>query len=243
MPPPAPQPRFWQAAQRHALHGDRCNLLAGFSDVDGDSLSITGLTADFGTVTDNGDGTYTITPNTNYNGTVTLNYSVIDGNGGSTSGSRSFTLSSVNDAPTAPQPRSWPEAPRTRLTRSPAANLLAGFSDVDGDTLSVTGLTADFGTVVDNEDGTYTITPNANYNGTITLSYTVSDGNGGSIAATQSVTLSAVNDAPTGTATAVLAEAPKTRPTRSPQQTCLPGSAMLMAIRSPSPASPPTSAP
>jgi hypothetical protein len=42
-----------------------------------------------------------------------------------------------------------------------AANLLAGFSDVDGDTLTVTGLTADFGTVTDNGDGTYTIVPNA----------------------------------------------------------------------------------
>jgi hypothetical protein len=55
--------------------------------------------------------------------------------------------------------------------------------------------------VTDNGDGTYTIVPNANYNGTLTLSYTVSDGNGGSVAASQSVSLSAVNDAATGNVT------------------------------------------
>ena len=51
-----------------------------------------------------------------------------------------------------------------------ASNLLAGWTDVEGATLSVTALTADHGTVTDNLDGTYTITPAANYNGTVTLS-------------------------------------------------------------------------
>ncbi|MEK7679922.1 MAG: cadherin-like domain-containing protein, partial [Deltaproteobacteria bacterium] len=50
------------------------NLLAGFTDVDGDTLSVTGLVADHGTVTDNANGTYTITPAPNYNGAMALNY-------------------------------------------------------------------------------------------------------------------------------------------------------------------------
>ena len=40
-----------------------------------------------------------------------------------------------------------------------ASDLLAGFSDVDGDTLSVSGLTADHGSLVNNGDGTWTFTP------------------------------------------------------------------------------------
>ncbi|MEW6313433.1 MAG: putative Ig domain-containing protein, partial [Pseudomonadota bacterium] len=44
--------------------------------------------------------------------------------------------------------------------------------------------------------GTFTVTPAANYNGTMNLSYDVIDGNGGSIAASQSYSVAAVNDAP-----------------------------------------------
>ncbi len=66
--------------------------------------------------------------------------------------------------------------------------LLQGFSDIDGDNLSVANLTADNGelTVI---NGGWTFTPNANYSGEVALSYNVTDGKGGSIAATQSFTL------------------------------------------------------
>jgi VCBS repeat-containing protein len=75
------------------------------------------------------------------------------------------------------------------------SDLLIGFTDVDGDTLSISGLTASNGTI-SGSGSTYTFTPNANYNGLINLTYNVIDGNGGSIAATQSFSLAAVNDAP-----------------------------------------------
>jgi Ca2+-binding RTX toxin-like protein len=52
-----------------------------------------------------------------------------------------------------------------------------------------------------NGDSTFTITPTANFNGDVTLSYNVIDGNGGSIGATRSYTLTAVNDGPTGSVT------------------------------------------
>ncbi|MEH2450965.1 DUF4347 domain-containing protein [Nostoc sp.] len=75
-------------------------LLQGFTDVDNDTLSVSGLTATNGTLTDNGDGTYTFNPATNYNGTVSLNYNVIDGKGGITPATGSFSLDTRNDAPT-----------------------------------------------------------------------------------------------------------------------------------------------
>ena len=76
---------------------------------------------------------------------------------------------------------------------------------MDGDTLSVSALASSNGSVVDNGNGTFTITPTANYNGAVSLSYNVIDGHGGTIAASQSYSLAAVNDAPTGSASAVLA--------------------------------------
>jgi hypothetical protein len=67
-------------------------------------------------------------------------------------------------------------------------NLLTGLTDVDGDTLSVSNLTASNGSLVDNNNGTWSFTPAANYNGSINLSYNVTDGKGGSTEATQSFT-------------------------------------------------------
>jgi VCBS repeat-containing protein len=74
------------------------DLLAGFTDVDGGDLRVSSLTAFNGSLTDNFDGTWTFHPNTNFNGTVNLTYSVVDGHGGIVSASNSFFLAPVNDA-------------------------------------------------------------------------------------------------------------------------------------------------
>ena len=76
------------------------DLLQGFSDVDGNTLSIADLSGTSGTVTDNNNGTYSFKPNANYNGTVNLTYNVIDGKGGILSASQQFTLTPVNDTAT-----------------------------------------------------------------------------------------------------------------------------------------------
>ena len=73
------------------------DLLAGFTDVDGGTLRVSSLTALNGILTDNFNGTWTFDPATNFNGTVTLNYSVVDGHGGIVSASNSFSLAPVND--------------------------------------------------------------------------------------------------------------------------------------------------
>ena len=126
-----------------------------------------------------------------------LTYTVIDGNGGSIDASRSFTLDAVNDGPTGAATAALAAGTEDTAYTVSAADLLKGFSDVEGDTLSVSGLTSSNSTVTDNGDGTFTITPTLNYNGTVDLTYTVIDGNGGSVAANQSFNLAAVNDAAT----------------------------------------------
>jgi VCBS repeat-containing protein len=75
------------------------------------------------------------------------------------------------------------------------ADLVAGFTDADGDVLAVTGLTSSAGVLVDNLDGIWSLTTDANFNGDLSLSYTVIDGNGGSIAASNTLSIAAVNDA------------------------------------------------
>ncbi|WP_043776382.1 cadherin-like domain-containing protein, partial [Desulfomicrobium escambiense] len=79
-----------------------------------------------------------------------------------------------------------------------AAELLARASDLDGDTLSVTGLTLATGNgdLTDNGDGTWTFTPTADWNGSASFDYTGSDGHGGTAQARASLTVDPVNDAP-----------------------------------------------
>ncbi|MES2665388.1 MAG: VCBS domain-containing protein, partial [Pseudomonadota bacterium] len=182
-------------------------LAANDTDADtglGDTLTVTGVSAPVGGTVSLLNGNVTFTPTANFNGPASFSYTVTDAHGLTATGSVSLTVSAVNDAPTGAATAVLAAGAEDTAYTVSAADLLAGFADVDGDSLSVTGLTASNGTAAMNMDGSWTITPTANFNGAVTLSYTVTDGTL-SVAGSQSYTVSAVNDAPTGAATAVLA--------------------------------------
>ncbi|MDD1780460.1 tandem-95 repeat protein [Enterovibrio sp. ZSDZ35] len=81
-----------------------------------------------------------------------------------------------------------------------ASDLLANDTDTEGNSLTITSVQSpQNGTVVLNGDGTITFTPTADYNGSASFTYTISDGQGGTDTATVylNVTpdaLDAVND-------------------------------------------------
>ena len=133
--------------------------------------------------------------------TETFDYSIRLGNGTLSWAKVSFTVVGQNDATTGSATATLAAGTEDGAYILHASDLLTGFTDVDGDALSVGGLTANHGTLHDNGNGTWTFTPSANYNGPVNLSYNVLDGNGGSVAASQSFTLAAVNDAPELTGT------------------------------------------
>ena len=192
----SPTATLSNTAEDTAITITAADLLTGFSDVDGDTLSVVNLTADNGTLVDNGDGTYTFTPDADFNGAVNLAYDVTDGTASLTGQTQTFSVTAVNDAPVgSPTATLGDTAEDTAITIT-AADLLTGFSDVDGDTLSVANLTADNGTLVDNGDGTYTFTPDADFNGAVNLDYDVTDGTDTLTGQTQTFSVTAVNDAP-----------------------------------------------
>ncbi|QSJ16083.1 FG-GAP repeat protein [Nostoc sp. UHCC 0702] len=87
-----------------------------------------------------------------------------------------------------------------------ASNILRGYTDIDGDTLTISDFTnPSNGTLTFNDNSTpdnasddfFIYTPNANYNGTDSFTFTVSDGNGGSVTGTFNLNVKPVNDAPT----------------------------------------------
>ncbi|WP_184075355.1 Ig-like domain-containing protein, partial [Sphingomonas prati] len=166
-------------------------VLGNDTDADGDLLTVTLASATRGTVVINTDGTLTYTPNADFNGTDTISYTISDGQGGFSTASVTVTVVPVNDAPVATN-----DVAATDEDQPVVIVVLANSSDVDGDPLSVTAAAAANGRVTINADGTIVYTPNADFNGVDMISYTISDGGGGSSTATVSVVVAAVNDAP-----------------------------------------------
>ena len=179
-----------------ALTINASDLLSNDSDIDGDTLTIQSITQPSnGVVVDNGDGTFTYTPNANYNGPDSFTYTVSDGNGGTDTATVNLTVDPVNDNPVAINDSDSTNED-VALTIN-ASDLLSNDSDIDGDTLTIQSITQPSnGVVVDNGDGTFTYTPNANYNGSDSFTYTVSDGNGGTDTATVNLTVNPQNDNP-----------------------------------------------
>ena len=104
-------------------------------------------------------------------------------------------VAAVNDAPVAGN-----DIASTPIN-TPLANIpvLANDSDVDGDSLTVTSATLNNpaqGSVSINADGSLNFTPASNVTGAVVISYTVSDGNGGTATATLTVNVGA-NTPPT----------------------------------------------
>jgi hypothetical protein len=84
------------------------------------------------------------------------------------------------------------------LNINAASGVLANDSDPDGDNLTA-GSASDppNGSVILLSDGSFTYTPDADFNGTDTFTYEVSDGRGNSDGATVTITVIPVNDEPT----------------------------------------------
>nr|MBP8133737.1 retention module-containing protein [Zoogloea sp.] len=75
-------------------------------------------------------------------------------------------------------------------------DVLANDSDPENDPLVVVSASALNGQVTVNPDGSLRYVPKADFNGTDTITYTISDGKGGTSTATATINVAAVNDAP-----------------------------------------------
>ncbi|MCW9709614.1 Ig-like domain-containing protein [Avibacterium sp. 21-586] len=200
------------------INGDTLTVKSAKVDTNGDGTpddltlgTATAITDNTGkqiaTVTVNTDGTYTVTPVAGYRGDLpTITYTVTDGkdtNNTSNEATLTVTNNNPNDKPVATA-----DTGNGTTTNPAKGNVLTNDTDPNGDTLKVTGATVDgkpitIGTetpitdstgktianVTVNADGTYTVTPAADYYGEIPpITYTVSDGKGGTTDSTLTVT-------------------------------------------------------
>ncbi|WP_422049410.1 Ig-like domain-containing protein [Shimia sp.] len=134
---------------------------------------------------------------------VTVAYDVSDGSD-STANTATLTITGANDQPVA-NDDSGAGFETDEDTGFVTASVLGNDADVDGDTLTVSGLdtTGTLGAVTNNDDGTFDYDPNGAFESlgagdstTDSFTYTVSDGNGGTDTATVTISVTGVNDAP-----------------------------------------------
>jgi hypothetical protein len=166
------------------------------TDIEGQTLTIAAVTQGTkGSVAINGGTTVTYTPNLNQNGSDSFTYTISDGNGGTDTAAVSMTITPVNDAPDAVNDSATTDED-TAITVAVRSN----DTDVEGNTLTITGVTqGSNGSVAINGGTSVTYTPNANFNGSDSFTYTISDGNGGTDTATVSMTVSGTQDPPVAT--------------------------------------------
>jgi hypothetical protein len=181
----------------------------------GETLTITKVGSN-GPMGDNGQtsqgGTVTIlagkvlyTPKANFFGTDTFTYTISDGNGGTDSATVTVEVNNLNDNPTANADQFGgilEDSTDNELDVLANDSILPDVGEtltivsVGANTAGNNGQTAQGGTLTISA-GKVLYTPKANFFGTDTFTYAISDGNGGSSRATVTVVVDDVNDNPT----------------------------------------------
>ena len=162
-------------------------------DADGDDLTfgpIGTIDTPNGSVTINADGTFTYTPDPNFNGTDTFNYTVCDDDDNCDVVTVTITVVPVNDGPQA-------EDDVYTIDEDIVLNgdLSTNDIDIDGDNLVYTVLDGpDHGILVINPDGTFTYTPDEDYFGPDSFTYTVTDAAGVTDTANVTITVNSILD-------------------------------------------------
>lgn len=175
-------------------------VLANDSDADSDPLTATLVAnASNGNVVLNPNGSFTYTPTAGFNGTDTFTYRANDGTTNGNLATVTITVgAAANSSPTAANDN-YNLNEDQMLTTVAANGVLFNDSDPENDTLTAVLVSnPSHGTVLLNPNGTFTYTPDANYNGTDSFTYQANDGTSNSNVATVTFTIAAVNDAANG---------------------------------------------
>ena len=130
-----------------------------------------------------------------FSGIDSYDYTIHDGNGGTSSASVTVTVSGFNDPPSANL-----DIFATLEDLPVTMDVLDNDFDVDGDAISVDSFTPTTnGTLVQNGDDTFTYTPDPDFYGSDSFTYTISDGNGQTDVTTVAIIITSINDAPVAT--------------------------------------------
>lgn len=170
-------------------------VLANDSDVEGSPLTVTLVNSpSHGAVTLNSDGSLSYQPALNYTGSDSFSYRATDGLLSSNEATVSLTVNAINDAPVAVADAYSTD--EDTLLSVLAEGVLTNDSDTDSSMMAnlITGTS--HGSISLQIDGSFVYTPNANYFGSDSFTYRVSDGLLNSEIVSVSLTIAEVNDQP-----------------------------------------------
>ncbi len=198
--PPVAVNNTYTTNEDTALNRAAPGVLSNDTDADGDNLTAVKVSDPaHGALTLNSNGSFTYSPNANYNGTDSFTYRANDGQANSNTATVTITITAVNDTPVAVND-SYTTNEDTALNRA-APGVLSNDTDADGDNLTAVKVSDPaHGTLTLNSNGSFTYTPAANYNGTDSFTYRANDGQANSNTATVTITITAVNDPPVAVA-------------------------------------------
>ena len=170
------------------------DVLANDTDTDGDDKSISSVGKAAHGKTFLLDGEVVYTPDHNYSGDDEFTYTVNDGKGGEDTATVTIDITAVNEDVNAIDDSFTVEAG----SLATILDLTSNDTDADGDTMTVTAVTSATNGTVSLDLGVVTYKPDADYDGTDSFTYTVSDGTV-TDTATATVVVEALNAAPTTT--------------------------------------------
>ncbi|MCA9201075.1 MAG: tandem-95 repeat protein, partial [Planctomycetales bacterium] len=146
-------------------------------DEDPSTLAINPLQdVNHGTLTLQADGSFVYVPEANFHGTDSFTYIAGDGTVDSLVATVTLLVASTNDPPVA-APESYMSSVNQTLTINAANGVLANDTDVDGDTLTaILSSSVTHGNLSLNANGSFSYTPDNNFHGMDSFTYTASDG-------------------------------------------------------------------
>ena len=175
------------------------SVLDNDSDPDDDILTVSDYddtSAEGGMVDCTSAGLCTYTPPTDFNGADTFAYTASDGYGGTDTATVTVTVNPINDPPVAVDDSATTDED-TPVTIAVTANDTDVDGTIDPATVTIVSGPSDGAVSVDPASGAVTYSPDADYHGSDSFTYTVSDNDGAtSNVATVTVTVAAVQDPP-----------------------------------------------
>ena len=158
------------------------NVLANDRDEDGDNLTVSSVNPGNNGATVIVDNQIVYTPAANFNGIDSFSYEINDGNGGIDTATVTVNIEGVNDLPFVQN-----DTATTNEDTPWSIDVLANDSDVDGDNLTVSSVNPGNNGTTEIVDNQIVYTPEANFIGEDSFTYSVDDGNGGTDTAKVSV--------------------------------------------------------
>ena len=163
------------------------------SDPDGNTLSYSIISKPSHGSLSGTEPNLVYTPDKNFFGKDSFSFRISDGKADSNDTTISITVVGINDLPVAQDDNVTVEEDTPIKT----IDVLANDTDNDNDRLVVLDTTqAQNGSVTINTDNKIIYTPNKNFSGSDSFTYTISDGKGGTDTATVKIKINPVNDAP-----------------------------------------------